>query len=270
MDRAQDSGAPPDVYNRLVTRYNDLSDRMRELDLELRDLAKRSKTLSENAAKQREQFVQSLLDLRSIADKIQGQYAALARDPDVKAALAALNTNRKTQAEITLGPSNTFLQGLKNLAKFEKAVLTESVDLRGDRGVFWVDAVLNQNHPKPMLVDTGAALVILPADLASEIGIRSKTGDRSIQLKLADGRTVEARMARMKALRVGKFSAENVECAVLPEGLEEAVPLLGQTFLQRFSYRIDTDARKLTLWKLDLPTEEGGLGRKVEPRRGRG
>ena len=45
-------------------------------------------------------------------------------------------------------------------------------------------------------------------------------------------------------------------CAVLPAGLKRGVPLLGRTFLQRFTYKIDPDSRTLTLRRLQLDDDK--------------
>jgi hypothetical protein len=49
----------------------------------------------------------------------------------------------------------------------------------------------------------------------------------------------------IKSVRVGQFTVENVECAVLPESLVAAENLLGGSFLQNFVYKLDPVAGEL-------------------------
>lgn len=51
----------------------------------------------------------------------------------------------------------------------------------------------------------------------------------------------------MSVVRVGEFTATDVECTVLPRGAGEPTPLLGQTFLSEYNYRIDAGERMLVL-----------------------
>jgi predicted aspartyl protease len=48
---------------------------------------------------------------------------------------------------------------------------------------------------------------------------------------LADGRQIPAKLIKLSTVRVGKFTAENVECVVLGEQANNAFPLLGISFL---------------------------------------
>lgn len=266
MERAESERGISNDYNRLVLRYNELTDRMRELDAEYRDLLKNSETLAEAIGKDREQYLQELLDLRHLADDTMKEYAALADDPDVKSALASLNRSRKTEGPIAIGPSNAFQQSLRALEKLEKAVSSESIELRSQHGVLWVDTVINDKHRKSLVLDTGATFVSLPAPMADGMGLKTTATDRSVQIKLADGRIMQAKLSRIKSLRIGKVSAENVLCAILPDDLRDAVPLLGQTFLRNFSYKIDTSTRKLSIWKLEIPMDEPPDSKKPKPR----
>jgi predicted aspartyl protease len=70
---------------------------------------------------------------------------------------------------------------------------------------------------------------------------------KPVRVQVADGTTSLARQVTMPVVRVGRFEARNVECTVLPIGAGEATPLLGQTFLGEYSYRIDAGERMLLL-----------------------
>ena len=61
---------------------------------------------------------------------------------------------------------------------------------------------------------------------------------------------VTARRTILKSVRVGQFTVENVECAVLPPDLIAAQPLLGGSFLNQFIYKLDTAKGELHLAKI--------------------
>jgi predicted aspartyl protease len=70
-------------------------------------------------------------------------------------------------------------------------------------------------------------------------------------VSLADGRQVRAKRLAIPKVRVGKFEVDNVDCVVMPSSLPDAAPLLGMSFLGQFSFKIDTENKKLTMTKID-------------------
>ena len=67
----------------------------------------------------------------------------------------------------------------------------------------------------------------------------------------ADGTVVEAKRLVIPSVRVGKFTIQNVECAVMPAEKGDVDPLLGQTFFKYFKVEYSAEARKLSLKKLN-------------------
>jgi predicted aspartyl protease len=43
----------------------------------------------------------------------------------------------------------------------------------------------------------------------------------------------------LDSVRVGRFTAHNVECTVFPAGVDKAPPLLGMSFLSRFKVQLN-------------------------------
>jgi len=65
---------------------------------------------------------------------------------------------------------------------------------------------------------------------------------------------------KLTSVRVGKFTVENVECAVLGPAATMAEPLLGMSFLENFKFEIDAAAKKLNMVKVassDAPPAKG-------------
>ncbi len=204
----------------------------------------------------REKYVQQILNLRKKADAVTTQYAQLAANADVKQAVADLNAATGKSYEVAAGRS--FLSAERRLKSLEDTVLSESIPLRRDRGdTFWVSVVVNGKHTKEMVLDSGASIVMFPSDLAKECGIEIGSQDRKIRLVLADGSQIDATEVTVPELRVGKFTVENVRCAVLGPEATEAEPLLGLSFLGEFRFELDTQKSTLTMVKVD----EGGGSR---------
>ena len=115
---------------------------------------------------------------------------------------------------MTLGPSRTHLANVKLLEKAEGGILTETIQLRSDNGVFWVDVTLNGKTTIPMVFDTGAGILSLGEADAAKAGLVPSPSDRTITLQVADGSSHEAKLMTLDSVRVGKFTVRNVECAV--------------------------------------------------------
>jgi aspartyl protease family protein len=206
-------------------------------------------------ASQREAFIEAVLDLRQRVDKALAAYAELAKDEDLKKAVAAVG--RTTKARLALGPSRSFTANVKSLEKIEASVLTESVAMHDENGVHLVDVTLNGKVTRPMVFDTGASSIVLPFALAQEIGVKPGEGSPTVKAQVADGSIVEAKKAVIPTVRVGKFVVKDVECLVMPPDKANVPPLLGQTFHRHFDYKFSADAGTLVLSKIDTPDGQG-------------
>jgi clan AA aspartic protease (TIGR02281 family) len=236
--------------NRLVAMINMLSGQINMIRQQSGDGNSRQ-VAGARIASHREEFMQAVIDLRQLADKTVAEYEELVKDDAVKNALAALNQKAKTK--VTIGPSRAFLAGVQRLERAEAMVLTEDVELRKEGGVQWLDVTFNGRVTRPMVFDTGASSVVLPADLAAEIGLKPGKNDPSVRTRVADGSEVEARRMVIPSVRVGKFTVKDVECLVMPAEKANVPPLLGQTFHRNFIYKVNSEAGKLVLSKVETP-----------------
>jgi len=129
--------------------------------------------------------------------------------------------------------------------------------LHREGGVDHVYASLGKGKVSTKLVfDTGASITTISAKLAGRIGLKPKPGDPPIQLTTADGTMVQAKRLVIPSVRVGRFTVQNVECAVMPADKGDVDPLLGQTFFKHFKVEYSPEARKLSLKKLETDGEE--------------
>jgi aspartyl protease family protein len=200
-------------------------------------------------SRRREGYIQAVLDLRQLVDAVTKSYAELANDPAVKQALETLGLSSKTKPK--LGPSSQFATNVKALERIERSVMTDAVDLRKQGGVFWVDATFNGKVVEPMVFDTGASLTTIPAQLADEIGLKPSPSDPVVRCETADGTVVEARRMTIPSLRVGRFTVNEVDCAVMPAGKGNIAPLLGQSFHRHFTYKFTSESGHLVLSRVE-------------------
>lgn len=108
-------------------------------------------------------------------------------------------------------------------------------------GVFVLPATINGSSKSYFIVDSGAANVQIPEDVADEMKRNGTLTEADFlgqrRFILADGSGLQQRLLRLKTLQIGDRTMENVLAAV---GAPRSRPLLGQSFLRRLNW-----------WKID-------------------
>jgi clan AA aspartic protease (TIGR02281 family) len=125
----------------------------------------------------------------------------------------------------------------------------ELVAMEQEGGVYVVPVRLNGALTLNAVVDSGASDVSIPADVVLTL-MRTKTisdedflGEKTYAL--ADGSQAPSSRFRIRSLKVGNSTIENVNAIIAPAN---AVLLLGQSFLGKFkSWSIDNDRHVLML-----------------------
>jgi clan AA aspartic protease (TIGR02281 family) len=235
--------------NRIVVAYNEMADRV--------ELLRQSKQEEEALDQARavantatEEYTEHLLELRRLHDDAHDRYQSLAADAAVVAAIEEYN--KSTSRTCRLGPGPTFASNGRRLELLEKTVLSEAIELRrGLGGLWYVTAVFNGKGTLEIAIDTGASVIALSWENAQALGLTPGTDAPSMKIQVADGRVLEAKRVVAETVRVGKFTAKNVECTVMPPGLPGAGPLLGLSFLRNFSFKIDSAKGLLIMSQLD-------------------
>jgi aspartyl protease family protein len=223
--------------NRLVGTINALQG---QLELAGKNLAEMK--AAENQARTelnsaREAFVESVLGLRRTADAIEAAYKSAADDAKLQAQLSELNA--ESGKTLTLQSSSSFASSIRKLVELEASIHTERIPLRRDGNTFYASVVINGKHTAEMVVDSGASLISLPLKMAVEFGLEPKPEDRPILITIADGSTITGHLKTIPSVRVGAFTLENVECAVLGADAVNAEPLLGMSYLGQFQFQLD-------------------------------
>lgn len=221
--------------NILSTNYDNAIEFKNTADTKLHGLGEETRT----------KYVNQLIDLAAKSEETQKKYEELAADDDVKGNIQKINETAKPKMK--LGPSSEFKQIATQLKRLRTDVQSDIVPLVIENHVPTVEVTINGKVTRTMILDSGASEVCVPADLAKELELVPGPNDRTVRMQLADGKVVEGKEMMLKSVRVGTFTIENVECAVLPESLIAAQALLGGSFLNHFTYRLDADAGQLHL-----------------------
>ena len=93
--------------------------------------------------------------------------------------------------------------------------------------------------------------MVLPADLAAEIGLKPGPEAPTVRSRIADGSIVEAKRMTVPSMWVGWFTIAEVACVVMPAVKKDVPPLLGQTFQRHFLQRISPEAGTLVLSRVE-------------------
>jgi clan AA aspartic protease (TIGR02281 family) len=245
-----------DAHNKIVTVLNELTDRISLMEKSDQE-EKEAKTARAAASQASEQYVELLLKLRKQYDEIGEKYEQLTADAAVEKALEEFN--KDGEKEMKLGPTGAFALLDRNLKRLEAKVITETITLKPGSGNLWyVTITLNGKLAQEVSLDTGSSIVALPYKVAQRAGMEPSPSDPTVQLTLADGHVVDAKQVFAQSVRVGKFTVEHCECAVLPADLPKAEPTLGLSYLEHFNYKVDSAKGKLTMSQIDQGPEKPG------------
>lgn len=124
----------------------------------------------------------------------------------------------------------------------KEALAPKNIPFRGERHAVILDVIINNKARASLLMDTGAALVVLKSSVADAMGVDLNTINSNLRLALTDGREVHAKYVLLDTVRIGDKVAYGVEAAIMMEdvaGPAFADGLLGMSFLNRFNFKID-------------------------------
>jgi len=112
-------------------------------------------------------------------------------------------------------------------------------------GTSWVvRATINGKYTGSFLIDTGASYCVLAPSVAERLAI-TPTGEHVV-VQTANG-TVSAPVVRVATIDVGKNRARDVLAVVHPAIGPPLAGVIGLSFLNNFSYGIDSKRRLLRL-----------------------
>jgi clan AA aspartic protease (TIGR02281 family) len=224
-------------HNRLVGMVNANSSAINLLMQEQEQSKKDIDLVRKESNAARESYVQQVARIRSLVEHLTGQYTELQVDSNAQSALSEWNSAANTRFEIK--PSTYFLSSVKRLEALEKNVISEKIPLRREGNSYYATIVINGKSTQEMIVDTGAASVVLPYKVAVECGVNPDESSVTVIATTADRSKVKSKLVVLDSVRIGKFTAERVDAIILPREAKNAPLLLGMTFLSRFNFSIN-------------------------------
>lgn len=149
-------------------------------------------------------------------------------------------------------------QKRKKNADEEKWARSESeprkVVISKELGQIGVAALINKKVNAALILDTGASCMVLSSGIVKELGIDIQKEGQDMDLTVADGRQIKAKYINLESVSVEGAVAKDVGAAVILDEKEDLGfkdGLLGLTFLNRFSFKIDNKEKRLILEKLE-------------------
>ncbi len=265
-------------YSQINQRYfpirNEIAEQINKNDTEIaliletrKQSTKTFDELRQNANSAREKYVQQVLDARTLADRLMAQYAELKKDKEVVAALKEWNGAVSTSNE--LKPTHSFDSALKRLEALEKRILSEKIPLRREGNSYYATVMINGKQTCEMIVDAGASTLLLPYQVAVDAGVNVDAATETMTGRIANGSKTQVKQVKrvlLNSVRVGKFTAENVSCGVLPANSTSAKALLGMSFLGQFKFELNAGASELSLLRVDAEVTATRKKKKPTPK----
>ncbi len=136
----------------------------------------------------------------------------------------------------------------ESLSNFESNLHRDAIAITKSSGNLVVEARINDALTCLMAVDTGASLVTISRNIATRLELDLGDERNVVEFQLADGSKTKGRVVALKSVQVGDSKAEDVLVAVMDSPPGPGVDgLLGMSFLDNFSVKIDSANNKLVL-----------------------
>jgi clan AA aspartic protease (TIGR02281 family) len=127
------------------------------------------------------------------------------------------------------------------------AAADEEIPLEVRPGSLVVEARINRRFTGRFLLDTGATYCVVGEDTARRARIKGRAGGKELRLLTANG-PVSARLGEARKVELGGAAARDVAVAVMEEDpVHGLAGIVGLSFLQNFTYTVDTEAGVLRL-----------------------
>jgi len=222
----------PTQYNQLVVPFNDTLRQANQRKTQIDELKKKEGMVADSQSL----LTDTALAAAQRADAAVAVYAALARDPALKAAIETYDLG--AAQPVKLGPSKVFSDDVAFVKKCVSDIAVQGIPIRMENGVPVVEVTIN-GKTREMIWDSGASAVSLSAETAAEFGLRAADDDPTVVSTVADGRQVKDRLIVVPSIQVGVFTGSNIECLIDPPSSIRGPDLLGGSFQRHFLCRLD-------------------------------
>jgi len=200
----------------------------------------------------REQFVQKVLDVRQYSNSFDEKMKTMDADERFQVVKKDIETKMSVETK-PLGETRSLARLRKSLVKLESGVLSDTIPLSDENGsgTFEATVTINGKPPIELIVDSGASLICLPQKVADDLGIVVGSDAQKIIMTIADGSKIPGKLVYLESVRLGKFSAKNIECVVLGREATNAPSLLGMSFLGQFKFELDAAKGELKMFSVE-------------------
>ena len=114
---------------------------------------------------------------------------------------------------------------------------TPAIDGLAERGTVFLQATAPAPLTLPLILDTGASMVVLPSSMMAQLGFRA--AELQVARMQTANKTVEGRVGVLRSVTVGGMAASDVRVAFVDDGLLNGAMLLGMSYLEHFRITID-------------------------------
>jgi len=123
----------------------------------------------------------------------------------------------------------------------------------------FVSSVLNKETEVTLALDTGASLVVLSSETASQLKIDLASAKPDVKMLLANGKEAPAKLITLESVAVGDAEVKNVDAAIIlsKNAFKKFGGLLGMSFLKSFKFELDLEAKTLVLEERKSEEDEG-------------
>jgi hypothetical protein len=233
--------------NQTIGRHNLLIDQIKDQAQKISDLIDGKEKLLVS----RSDYITAALDASDKADAAVHAYDGPHADKELAAFIDKYNLTAKPK--VKLGPSAYCNEDLALVKQCKADVTSGSIPITTEGGVPNVQVLLNGSFTQTMIWDSGATMVSLSSKTARALDLHPTDSDPVVEMTIADGRTVKARIMTLDSIRIGSFTVEHLPCIVPPNGTQGADPL-GNDFQHHFQFKLDINAATLQLTPLDPQT----------------
>ena len=236
--------------NRLVGAINALDAQMRLAYQQKERMVEQEAEFHQQVSRARDEYLTHLRSMNELVGQTKKQYV----DTDREIVDLIRQYNEASGESLALAPTSGFDASVRRYEKLSGEVYSGEIALRRDRNTYWAGVSIN-GEVIEMIVDSGASVIALPYEDALKVGVKPGRRDPDVRIQVADGRVITGKSTKIDLVRVGEFTATDVECVVLGAEATNAEPLLGMTFLGNFKFEID--AGKSTLKMTQFGSEDG-------------
>ena len=171
-----------------------------------------------------------VLTARRNISQASARFEALRADPEVIAALAALEPPGQ------LAPARTFGNEIRSLERIEKAIFTDELPLYREGKLWRVTGIANEELPLTFSFSESSEPTVITHTMADALGLDlAKKPEREQRI---GGANVRGKSARLDSLRFGRYVLKDVQVLVLPPESENLGARISPAAFQGLRVRI--------------------------------